>query len=243
MGLIGFSFRWGLLLQALALIHFIRRRPDTFWLWIIIFFGPLGALVYMAIEVVPDLSLLRGSFHGFSRRRRIHELQRIVEENPAVGNREELADLLLEEKQYARARELYDSIITPKSEDLDPVYRRALAELALSDAPAAARDLDRVVSADPKYDFHRASGLLAYAYALSGRVAEADAAFQRALERSSLNETSYHYAEFLAANGRAAEAREWAERILANKSTIPRFLRRQERPWFRKASALLKKTS
>jgi len=28
---------WGIILQALALVHFIRRRPDTYWLWIIIF--------------------------------------------------------------------------------------------------------------------------------------------------------------------------------------------------------------
>ena len=27
---------WGFLLQGVAIIHFIRRRPDTFWLWIIL---------------------------------------------------------------------------------------------------------------------------------------------------------------------------------------------------------------
>src|SRR5262249_11414171 len=53
---------WGVILQAVALIHFIRRRPDTYWLFIIIFLGPLGALVYIFIEVIPDLGLLRHSF-------------------------------------------------------------------------------------------------------------------------------------------------------------------------------------
>ena len=47
----------------------------------------------------------------------------------------------------------------------------------------------------------------------------------------------------LASQNRAAEARDWAQRVLARKSTIPRYLQRRERPWFRKASALLKRLS
>src|SRR5437764_969940 len=55
MGLIGLFYPWGLLLQAVAILHFIRRRPDTYWLWIILFGGGLGALVYIVAEIVPDV--------------------------------------------------------------------------------------------------------------------------------------------------------------------------------------------
>ena len=55
-------FPWGVILQAIALVHFIRRRPDTIWFWLIIFLGPLGALVYIGMEVLPDLGLLRHVF-------------------------------------------------------------------------------------------------------------------------------------------------------------------------------------
>lgn len=51
---------------------------------------------------------------------------------------------------------------------------------------------------------------------------------------------SFNYATFLASQKRTAEAREWAQRILAKKPTMPRSLQRRERPWFRKANALLK---
>jgi hypothetical protein len=64
MGFIGLLLPWGVILQALAIVHFIRRRPDGIWLWIIVFLGPLGALVYIAMEVVPDLALLRGSLES-----------------------------------------------------------------------------------------------------------------------------------------------------------------------------------
>jgi len=60
-------------------------------------------------------------------------------------------------------------------------------------------------------------------------------------EVSTLTETSLTYATFLASQNRKAEAREWAERILARKATMPRYLQRRERPWFRKAKALLKR--
>jgi hypothetical protein len=50
-----------------------------------------------------------------------------------------------------------------------------------------------------------------------------------------------NYATFLAAQHRPAEARDWAERVLTNKAAMPRYLQRRERPWFRKAKALLKR--
>jgi len=58
---------------------------------------------------------------------------------------------------------------------------------------------------------------------------------------ATLSETEYNYACFLVDEGRASEAREWAERILRKKATMPDYIRRRERPWFRKARALLKR--
>ena len=85
----GGLFPWGILLQALAIIHFVRRRPDAYWLWVILFFPGLGALVYILVEVLPDAPLLRNSLRGVPRRRRIKQLEAIILDNPAVGNLEE----------------------------------------------------------------------------------------------------------------------------------------------------------
>lgn len=237
----GGFFRYGLVLQAIALIHFARRRPEGFWLFVIVFLGGLGAAVYIVVEMVPDLGLLRGVLDRFGRQRRIKALEAIVRENSAAGNIEELADLLLEERQFARARELYTQVINPRTDELDPFYRRGIAALALKDAPAAVVDFERVIAKDPKYDFHRAIGQLAQAYALTGQHEKADAAFQAALDKSTLSETELNYATFLAAQGRNAEARVMAQKMLDRKHSIPRYLQRRERPWFRKAAALVKK--
>lgn len=231
---------WSFILQAIAIVHFIRRRPDTYWLWIILIGSWLGALVYIAVEVLPDLGLLRESVKVFPRRRRIRELEAIILDNPAPGNYEELADLLLEEKKYARARECFNKSISARTDSPDPFYRRGICEIELQDFPAAVVDLERVVSKEPKYDFYRASGLLAHAYANTGDAQKADALFRQTVQISTLSETYLNYAEFLRSQGRNAEAREWTQRVLAKKPTLPSYLKRRERPWFRRAKGLLK---
>ncbi len=241
MGFFSFLFPWGLILQAVALVHFIRRRPDTIWLWVIIFLGPLGALVYIAMEIVPDLGLLRQAFDAMGRRKRVAQLEAIVLENPSVGNYEELADLYMDEENFARARACYDKAISTRADQPDPIYRRGIAEIHLGDFKAAVRDLEWVTSRDPKYDLHRAIALLAHAYANTGQAGRAEMLFRQATEISTLSETYFNYAAFLASQSRSAEARDWAQRILAKKPTMPRYLQRRERPWFARASALLKR--
>ena len=234
-------FQWGLILQALALVHFIRRRPNTLWLYAIIFLGGIGALVYIVVEVVPDLGLLRQVYDAIGRRKRIKMLEALVLENPASGNYEELGDLYLDEKNFRRAKECYDKAISPRSVHLDPVYRRAIASINLGEFDAAVTDLEVVTSREPKYDSHRAMALLAHAYANTGQNDKAGSLFEQVTQLSTLSETCLNYAAFLASQGRTAEAREWAERLLARRATMPGYLQRRERPWFRKANALLKK--
>jgi hypothetical protein len=229
---------WGILLRIVAIVHFIRRRPDFFWIWVILI-HPIGALVYIVIEVIPDAGLLRGSFQAFPRRRRIHELERIVVDNPAAGNYEELGLLYLDDGNFARSRACYDKAISSRTDHPDPFYRRGIAEIELGDFAAAVPDLERTVLSDADYDFHRAKGLLAWAYAQTEQPDKASAMFREAVKISTISETYYHYALFLQSQGRMAEAREWAQKILDKKPTMPGYLRRRERPWFRRASGLL----
>src|SRR6266566_2760878 len=145
---------WGFLLQILAILHFLRRRPESYWFFIIFFGGFLGASVYILVEILPDLEL--------------------------------------------------------------------------------------VVAADRKFDYYRAAGLLADAYARTGDLQRAEPLFAEATQISTTPETLYNYASFLKTANRRDEAREWAQKILAKTRTLPRYMQRRERPWFRKGKALLK---
>ncbi len=237
----GLFYPYGIVLQAIAIAHFARRRPDTYWLWIIIIGGGLGAAAYIVLEVIPDAGLLRSSFQIFPRRRHIKQLQATIIDNPSIGNYEELGDLYLEDGKYAQARECFDRVIASRPDSPDPFYRRALAELSLNDPQTAVADLEQVVERDPKYDYQRAAGLLAHALGKIGQPEKALALFAETLELSTLSETQCNYAALLAEQGRKAEARQWAETVLRKKLTMPSYLRRRERPWFRKAAALIKR--
>ncbi len=147
----------------------------------------------------------------------------------------------MEDGNFARARECYDRAISSRTDSPDPFYRRAVCAIEMGDFAAAVPDLERVVSANSNYDFCRAAGLLAHAYANTEQRQRAASLFEKVTRTSTLSETYYNYACLLAAEQRNPEAREWAQRILDKKPTMPGYLRRRERPWFRKASALLKR--
>ena len=68
-GLSYLFYPWGFVVQILAIVHFIRRRPETYWLYIILLGGFLGASVYIVAEVLPDVTLLRGVIQGFGQGR------------------------------------------------------------------------------------------------------------------------------------------------------------------------------
>jgi hypothetical protein len=241
MGILGSLFYpWGLLLQAAAIIHFIRRRPDTYWIFIILFLGPLGALIYIFVEVLPDLGLLRQSFKTFPRRKRISQLLVEIHDNPSPGNWEELGDLYMDEGKLQLARDAFNKAIAVRSDTPDCFYHRGVCAVLLGDAAAAVPDLKLAVRRDSSHDFYRAVGLLAHAYAQTGQDEKAETCFRQAVERSTLSETYLNYADFLAAHGRGAEAREWAQKVLDKRPSMPGYLRRRERPWFRRASTLLR---
>lgn len=238
MGIFFHLLPYGFVLQAIAIVHFIRRRPDSYWLWIIIFGGGLGALVYIAAEVIPDAGFFREGIRFFPRRSRIKQLQGTIEDNPSAGNLEELGALYLEDKKWDKAKECFDRAIASRADSVDTFYRRALAEMELREYAEAIVDLERVVQQDFKYDFQRAAGLLAHAYAEAGQVTQAAALFDRVLEITTSTEIQYYYAAFLSSQGRQSEAREWLTRINSKKRTMPAFQKRRDRPWFRRAAAL-----
>lgn len=239
--LTGLFYPWGLLLQAAAIIHFIRRRPDTWWLWVILFLGPIGATVYIFAEILPDFGLLNQSFKAFPRRKRIRLLETTILDNPSSGNYEELGDLYYDDGKLQKARDAYDKAIAARSTTPDCFYRRGMCALMLGDAQAALPDLERVVLQNPNHDFQRAAGLLAAAYARTGQPEKAEEWFRRAIEKSTLSETYLNYADFLISQGRNQEAREWALKVLAKKPTMPSYLRRRERPLFARARKTLKR--
>lgn len=239
-GLSHLFYPWGFLVQAFAIAHFFRRRPEGYWFYVILFLGWPGAAVYILAEVAPDLGLLRGVVQGFGRRSRIQNVETDIIDNPSAANYEELGELYKDQGEFGKGRDAFTKAISARSDSVYTFYSRALCSLALNDSPAAIPDLERVVVADRKFDYYRAAGLLADAYSRTGQLDRAESLFVEVTQISTTPETLYNYASFLRTANRRGEAREWAQKLLAKKRTLPRYMQRRERHWFRKGKALLK---
>jgi hypothetical protein len=64
------------------------------------------------------------------------------------------------------------------------------------------------------------------------------AAFDRLVASSSASESQVSAAEFYAANGHEAAARELVESVLARRATMPSYQRRRDRAWLSMAKKL-----
>ncbi len=241
MGGLGFLiYPWGFIVQGIALWHFVKRRLENYWFFIIIFGGVLGAGVYVVVEMIPDLGLLRGVFQGFGRRSRIEGLETQILDNPSGANLEELSELYFEQRKYRKARETLNRAIAARSDSPHAFYLRAKSAMAMGDYAGAIPDLEYVVGKEAKFDYHRATGLLEDAYARMGDLEKAAIYFALAAQYSTTPETLYNYANYLKLAGKKEEARDWAQKLAAKKRTLPRYMQRVERPWFRKGKALQK---
>src|SRR5260370_22651787 len=119
-GLSYLYYPWGFIVQILAIVHFVRRRPENYWFYIIFFGGFLGASVYILAEVLPDMTLLRGVWQGFGRRSRIQTLETQILDNPSAGNYEEIGELYKDQRQYEKPRECVNHAISARS---DAIYK------------------------------------------------------------------------------------------------------------------------
>jgi hypothetical protein len=235
---IGHTVGYGFLFQIAALIHWWRKRPEGFWLWIIIIGGIIGAIAYFLIEGLPDVRNVQRTLRGPARRKRIHVLRALVIQNPSAGNYEELGDLLLEERRYRDAKDAFDRALSVRTDSIDPFYRRGIAEFELREDDAAVADLRRVTTADWKYDFSRAACLLGQSLARLGRDEEAMTVFDKLTQNATGAEPLVAAAEFFAAHGRQTEALEIAREIATRDATMPHYQKGRDRKWLRKAKAI-----
>lgn len=230
----------GIVFQVLMVIHYFRNRPEFWWLFVIFFFGPLGALIYFVVEVVPGMNWKPPAIQRFERRRRKQWLERVTAESPSQEAVAELAQIVATEGDHARAAELFSEAIERDPEDLDSRFGRGLSRLERGEIDPAVADLAEVVRADADFKFYEAALALGRAYEQQGEDEKAARAYQDILDRTPLSAAYYHLARLLAKHGQTDRARELMQEILNKQTGLPRYLRRQERPWVWKARAFLK---
>ncbi len=229
----------GVIFQLAMLIHFFRSRPEWYWFFVIIFFGPLGAAVYFFVDVFPTIRWKLPAFERMERRKRKAWLEALIRESPSQEALSELAFIETKEGRNERAIELFGEALA-RADDIDCFYGRGLALLEVGRHEEAITDLKRAFDIDPTFKFHEVSLALAEAYETAGDDAKAVQIYEAVLGRTTVSRAYYHYGRLLAKAGDPDRASKMMDEILSKQHGLPRYLKRQERPWVRKAKAFLK---
>ncbi len=233
----------GVVFQVLMVVHFIRNRPEGYWFFVIFFFGPIGAAVYFFVEVVPGLQWKLPVIDRWERRRRRQWLERMVKESPTQEALSELAWLCGKDGEHRRAIELFTEALDRDPGDLDNLYWRGLSATEVGAHEDAVKDLRALAEADPKYKLHKGNLALATAYERLGDEDKAIETYRSILDNSPISHAYCGLADLLAKRGEAEQARAMMQAVLAKQVGLPRYLRRQERPWVWRARRFLKTLS
>jgi hypothetical protein len=241
----------GLLLTYVPAIllcwHCVRTGRDSFWIWIILMAPGLGSVVYIALNIVPEIfggktarSVAKAARETLDPHREYREAKQACEETPTVRNQSRLAAAAMAMGHYAEAEALWRTAAQGVHAE-DPVLLLGLANARLElKRPAEALEVLEKLGKDEAHGRTPNAALaLGRAYEDLGRLAEADGAYQWAAERMPGYEAMARYAGFMARHGRQAEAREMIADLDKRMANLKGNFRKEAQMWRDHAAAAL----
>lgn len=235
-------------IQAALIVHVIKTGRNFIWIWVLVLlpFG-IGALAYLAVEILPDLFRSRTAQRTARGFRRAMDpgatLRRYENEARVTGNvasRQRYAEELCRHQRYEEAIAQYTQALTGLYEhDPNLMLGLAQARFGKGDARAARATLDELIARNPA--FRSPVGHLLYARALEaeGNVAKALEEYRVLAPAYPGAEASVRYAQLLKAQGQLAEAQRVARELLEQARIAPAHYRRAQREWLDAARAIL----
>lgn len=234
-------------LQLLCIVHAVRNRKDSFWIWIIIIVPYVGGLAYLLVEILPGLLAGRGArelganLASFVRPgAKTEQLRQKAEYSATHNNLVEYADALFGDGEYAKALEIYRGRNQGHFQgDRGLVYKIALAEYELGNYAEAGRCLEGIIDREGGSPGSAREILLSLL--ILERTGEEEACrkeYERLIELKGNIAFELQYLRYLARLGRAEAALGVVER-LRNEERMMRINRiRYDRSPYREAYAL-----
>jgi len=233
----GLAFTYGL--AILLCWHVMRTGRDTFWIWILLMAPGIGAIVYIALNIVPDIfggttarRLGQAARATLDPNREYREAKAACDETPTVRNQSRLAAAALHLNRPAEAEALYRAAASGIHAE-DPVLLLGLANALLElNRPAEALEvLERLGRNEDGGRTPPAALAMGRAYEGVGRIAEADTAYDWAAQRMPGFEALARYAAFMARHGRRDEAREVVSELDKRLAKLNPQYRKEGRAW------------
>lgn len=224
-------------LQIFCGIHAYKNGRYS-WLWIILFFPFVGCMIYLLVEVLPDMRSAGDQVAVQAKRTLmpegvIKELKEKLEFCDTYDNRIALADEYVRCKQYKNAIELL-SKYSEKGMDADDdvlLGKLAYAYFMQEDYPQAKRYLLKIRQAHGKFSHQDLHLLLAVTFE---KLKEEDACFKELEELEKYyagEEARCRYAMILMKKGEIKKARELFTKIIQKVELSPGFYKKEQQKW------------
>lgn len=232
------GFGLSLILSIALCVHVVRTHREMYWLWIILAFPFVGALIYFVAIVLPELmggktarTLGSAARDTLDPDRDYRHAKAAHDDTPTVANAIRLAAAAAALGRHAEAEALYrDAAQGVHAEDPTLLLGRAAALIELNRAAEALPlllDLERT----PEGRTPQVCLALGRAHEALGHTAQAEAAYDYAAGRLPGMEALARYAAFLAHTGRRPLAEEQLAEIDRRIQRADPYFRKEARVW------------
>ncbi len=225
--------------QLWMLVDAIRQRE---WLWalFVLAFPGLGSLWYF-FNVYRHSGSLSDGFElpGAHDRRRIKELQAQIHHLDKAHHHAQLGDIYFQQGKFEQARQCYEASLERDREDRDTQAHYGQCLLRLNRPTEARSILEAVTKEEPKHDYGYTLMALAETLSALGETEAAIQTWRRVTSEHSYARARVQLAELLYRQKQNDEARAILTEVLTDDRHNPVFQRRKDRPWIKRAQALI----
>lgn len=231
-------------LQAICVIHCIRKHNENKWIWIIIFLPVIGCIAYIFDEMFRNNNLKNvqsGIGSVIYPAGKIKKLEKQLQFADTFSNRILLADAYLASGKTNKAIELYENSLTGAFTENEHVLTQLIIAYFEVQRYADIIPIAKKLYKTPQFQRSRAHMLYAMALEKTGNTAAAENEFKLMKGRYAYFESRYQYGLFLQRNGRNEEAKQVFSEMAGEASYLGAREKKYSRTWIVKAKDELKK--
>lgn len=232
-----------IVLQAICVIHCIRKGNSNNWIWLIVFVPLVGAIAYIVSEMFTRSGVEQvqaGVTTVLNPTGKIKKMEQQLRFSDTFSNRVQLADTYLAAGEIKKAIALYEGSLTGAFTENEYVLTQ------LSSAYFQVQRYADVIASTKKISklpqFPRSGAHLHYAIALekAGHPEAAEKEFKLMKVRFAYYESRYQYGMFLLRANRYEEARQVFTDMIEEATQLSPRERRSHRKWMNYAKDQLK---
>jgi len=234
-------------LQAICVIHCLRKGTNTTWIWAIIFLPVIGSIAYMYMEMFSGRSLdmqqlQSGVGAAFRPGGNVKKLEDQVRFSDTFNNKVALADAYLATNRVNDAITLYEDSLQGAFTENEYVRAQLIIAYNLVGRYADIVPIARKIYHLPQFLRSRVHILYAIALEKTGNAAQAEAEFKTMKVRYAYFEARYEYGMFLLRSVRHAEAKNIFNEMIGEYSYLSSREKRVSRKWVSAAKDAMKKS-